>query len=133
MQREKIQGTEQEFVNELKSIPGVTSASYTFNNIVGHTYGDFGLNWEGKNPNEKCIFRSILAVGNDLLLKNNGYAYPERQGIPQKHSGADTVVNIILNEAAVKIMSLKRKPGWENSTSVFPPDAGNWRGEGFSF
>ncbi len=43
----KIQGTEQEFVNELKSIPGVESASYTFSNMVGHTFGDYAIELGG--------------------------------------------------------------------------------------
>ena len=52
----RIAGTEQTFANELKNIPGVVNASYTFANIIGHTFGDYGLDWTGKGPDEKVYF-----------------------------------------------------------------------------
>ncbi len=103
----KIQGTEQEFVNELKNIPGVTSASYTFNNIVGHTFGDYGLNWEGKNPNESVYFE-VFGGGYDFV-KTMGMHIVSGRGF-SKAFGADTA-NIILNEAAVRVMNLKNPVG----------------------
>ena len=103
----KIQGTEQEFVNELKSIPGVTSASYTFTNVVGHTFGDYGLSWEGKNPNESVYFE-VFGGGYDFT-KTMGMHILSGRGFLREF-GADTS-NIILNEAAVKIMNLKDPVG----------------------
>ena len=103
----KIQGTEQEFVNELKNIPGVTSASYTFTNVVGHTFGDYGLSWEGKNPNESVYFE-VFGGGYDFIKTMDMHILSGR-GFT-KTFGADTA-NIILNEAAVRAMNLKNPVG----------------------
>ncbi len=103
----KIQGTEQEFVNELQRIPGVLSASYTFNNIVGHTFGEYGLSWEGKNPNESVYFE-VFGGGYDLIKTMDMHILTGR-GFSKDFS-ADTS-NIILNEAAVKVMNMKDPVG----------------------
>jgi putative ABC transport system permease protein len=103
----KIQGTEQEFVNELKSIPGVKSASYTFTNIVGHTFGEYALSWEGKNPNESVYFE-VFGGGYDFIKTMDMHILTGR-GFSREF-GADTS-NIILNEAAVKVMNLKNPIG----------------------
>ncbi len=99
----KIGGTEQEFVNELKNIPGVTSASYTFTNVVGHTFGDYGLSWEGKDPNESVYFE-VFGGGYDFI-KTMGMHILSGRTFSKDFSG-DTS-NIILNEAAVKAMNMK--------------------------
>jgi putative ABC transport system permease protein len=103
----KIQGTEQEFVNELKNISGVTSASYTFTNIVGHTFGDYGLSWEGKNPNESVYFE-VFGGGYDFIKTMGMHMLSGRAF--SKDFSADTS-NIILNEAAVRAMNLKNPVG----------------------
>jgi putative ABC transport system permease protein len=103
----KILGTEQEFANELKNIPGVESASYTFTNIVGHTFGDWGLSWEGKNPNESVYFE-VFGGGYDFIKTMGMHILSGRAF--SKDFGADTS-NIILNEAAVKVMNLKDPVG----------------------
>ncbi len=103
----KIQGTEQEFVNELKSIPGVTSASYTFSNVVGHTFGDYGLSWEGKNPNESVYFE-VFGGGYDFIKTMGMHMLSGRTF--SKDYRADTA-NIVLNESAVKVMNLKDPVG----------------------
>jgi predicted permease len=103
----KIRGTEQEFVNELKNIPGVAEASYTFSNIVGHTYGDYGLSWQGKDPNESVFFE-VFGGGYDFI-KTMGMHILSGRGF-SKDFGADTS-GIILNEAAIKVMNLKDPVG----------------------
>jgi len=103
----KIQGTEQEFANELKNIPGVSEASYTFTNMVGHTFGDYGLSWSGKDPNENVFFE-VFGGGYDFV-KTMGMHITSGRGFSRNFS-ADTS-NIILNEAAVKVMNLKNPVG----------------------
>ena len=103
----KISGTEQTFVNELKAIPGVTDGSFTSANMVGHTYGDYGLEWEGKNPDEN-IFFEVFGGGYDFI-KTMGMSIIEGRAF-SKDFGTDTS-NIILNEAAVKVMNLKNPVG----------------------
>src|SRR5207342_2477123 len=48
----KVLTNEDAFVDEVKKIPGVVNASYTWHEMVGRNYGDYGLSWEGKDPNE---------------------------------------------------------------------------------
>ncbi len=103
----KIQGTEQEFVNELKNISGVTSASYTFTNVVGHTFGDYGLSWEGKNPNESVYFE-VFGGGYDFIKTMGMHILSGRTF--SKDFSSDTS-NIVLNEAAAKVMNMKDPVG----------------------
>jgi putative ABC transport system permease protein len=99
----KLTGHEQQFAAALKDIPGVTNASYTFTNMIGHTFGDYGLSWEGKDPNQGVYFE-VFGGGIDFvstmcmhLLAGRGFS---------REFGTDTAA-IILNEAAVKVMGLK--------------------------
>lgn len=102
-----IQGTEQTFANELKNIPGIVNASYTSANIVGHTFGDYGLEWTGKDPNDKTYFE-VFGGGYDFI-KTLGMNIISGRSF-SKDFGGDTS-NIILNEAAVKVMHLKNPIG----------------------
>ena len=103
----KINGTEATFANELKNIPGVVNASYTFTNIVGHTYGDYGLSWQGKDPNE-AVFFEVFGGGYDFIKTMGMHIISGRSF--SRDFGTDTS-NIILNEAAVKVMNLKNPVG----------------------
>jgi len=103
----KINGTEAEFVREMKNIPGVVNASYTFANMIGHTYGDYGLSWQGKAPDEKVFFE-VFGGGYDLV-NTMGMQIINGRGF-SKDFGTDTS-NIILNEAAVKAMHFKNAVG----------------------
>ena len=102
-----INGTEATFANELKNIPGVVNASYTFANIVGHTYGDYGLEWTGKDPNANVYFE--VFGGSDEFMKTMDMQLLSGRGF-SKDFGTDTSA-IILNEAAVKVMGLKNPVG----------------------
>jgi putative ABC transport system permease protein len=103
----KINGTEATFANELKNISGVINASYTFTNIIGHTYGDFGLDWTGKGPNENVYFE--VFGGGDEFMKTMDMRLLSGRGF-SKDFATDTSA-IILNEAAVKVMGLKNPVG----------------------
>jgi ABC-type antimicrobial peptide transport system permease subunit len=103
----KIQNNEEAFVSALKRIPGVVNASFTFHNMVGRNYGSYGLNWEGKNPNESVYFEGAGA----------GYNFIETMGM-KILAGRDFSKNygnefskIILNETAVGVMGLKNPVG----------------------
>ena len=103
----KIQKNEETFISALKRIPGVVNASFTFHNMVGRNYGSYGLNWEGKNPNESVYFEGAGA----------GYNFIETMGMKiiagrdfSKNYG-DEFSKIILNETAVGVMGLKNPVG----------------------
>ncbi|HTE09343.1 MAG TPA: ABC transporter permease [Chitinophagaceae bacterium] len=99
----KLSGYEQQFANELKNIPGVTAASYTFTNMVGHTFGDYGLSWQGKDP-ARDIYFEVFGGGHDFV-STMGMHILNGRGFSEDF-GTDTS-SIILNEAAVKVMNLK--------------------------
>ena len=103
----KLLGNEETFIAELKNIPGVINASYTFNNMVGRNYGTTGLDWEGKNSKESVYFEGF----------GGGYDFTETMGMQMaagrsfsKNYG-DENSKIILNESAVKMMHLKDPVG----------------------
>jgi putative ABC transport system permease protein len=102
-----ILGKEEAFAGELKKIPGVVNATYTFNNMVGRNYGTTGLDWEGKDPNASIYFEGF----------GGGYDFIETMGM-QMVAGRDFSRNygddpskIILNEAAVNTMHLNDPVG----------------------
>jgi len=99
--------TEDAFVAALKKIPGVVNASYTWHEMIGRNYGDYGLSWEGKDPNEADYVEGF----------GGGYDFIETMGMQMvagrsfsKNYG-DEYPKIILNEAAVKLTHLKDPVG----------------------
>ena len=103
----KILTSQENFLTELKKIPGVVNASATFHNLIGRNYGTNGISWEGKNPNDNIYFEGIGA----------SYGFIETLGMQMaagrsfsRDFGADSS-KIILNEAAVKVMGLKSPIG----------------------
>jgi len=98
-----IKGKEDAFIAELKNIPGINNASSTFHNMVGHNYGDYGIVWPGKDPNQGVFFEGFGV----------NYGFIETMGIKllqgrsfSRNFGADSA-KIIFNETAVKTMHLK--------------------------
>ena len=103
----KILGTEETFVAELKKIPGVINASFTFNNMVGRNYGSYGIDWEEKDPNASVYFEGF----------GGGYDFIETMGMQMaagrsfSRNFGDENSKIIFNEAAVNVMHLKNPVG----------------------
>jgi ABC-type antimicrobial peptide transport system permease subunit len=103
----RILANEDDFIESLKKIPGVVNASYTFHEMIGRNYGDYGLSWPGKDPNDAQYVEGFGA----------GYGFIETMGMQmaagRSHSKnfGDDVHNIILNEAAVNLMKLKNPVG----------------------
>jgi len=99
----KMLNNEESFMAELKKIPGVVNASFTFNNMVGRNFGTYGLDWEGKDPNASIYFEGfgvdydfIETMGMEIIAgRNFGRSF------------GDEVNKIILNETSVKLMGLK--------------------------
>jgi len=102
-----IQGKEDQFIAEMKKIPGVINASFTFNNMIGRNFGVWGISWEGKDPNEDIYFEGFGA----------GYDFIETMGMQMKEGRSfsrnyrDDYSKILLNEAAIKAMHLKNPVG----------------------
>jgi putative ABC transport system permease protein len=103
----RVQGNAEAFIKELKRIPGVVNASFTYNDMVGRNYGNNGLDWPGKPANTYVYFEGFGA----------GYDFIETLGMHMQSGrsfsrdyGADSN-KIILNEAAIAVMHLKDPVG----------------------
>jgi putative ABC transport system permease protein len=103
----KISSATDAFLAELKKIPGVVNASYTAHEMIGRNYGDYGLSWEGKNPNESDYLEGF----------GSGYDFIETMGMQMaagrsfSRAFSNDSSNIILNEAAIRLMRLKDPVG----------------------
>jgi putative ABC transport system permease protein len=103
----RLQGNEATFIKELKRIPGVVNASFTYNDMVGRSFGNDGVDWPGKPANTYVYFEGFGA----------GYDFIETLGMHMQSGrsfsrdyGADSN-KIILNEAAVTTMHLQNPVG----------------------
>ncbi len=103
----KVLNNEEAFMAQLKKIPGVINASYTFNNMVGRNFGNNGIDWEGKPQNEYVYFEGF-GIGYDFI-ETMGMQMAAGRGF-SKNFGDETN-KIILNEAAVNMMHLKDPVG----------------------
>jgi hypothetical protein len=103
----KVLSNEDAFIDELKKIPGVVDACYTFHDMIGRNYGDYGISWEGKDPNERDYMEGF----------GGGFGFVETMGMqivagrPFSKKYGDEGSKIILNESAVKLMQMKDPVG----------------------
>ena len=103
----KVLTNEDAFVDEVKKIPGVVNACYTWHEMIGRNYGDYGLSWDGKDPNERDYAEGF----------GGGYGFIETMGMqltsgrPFSKKYGDEGSKIILNESAVRLMHMKDPVG----------------------
>ena len=90
------------FVQQLKNIPGISSATGTNHPIISEGNFTTGFSWDGKDPNEEIRFANL----------NVYYDFVETLGLQIKEGrsfsrefGKETN-RLILNETAVKVMNL---------------------------
>ena len=102
-----IQGKEDEFIGEMKRIPGVVNASFTFNNMIGRNFGVWGISWEGKDPNADIYFEGFGA-GYDFIETMDMHM---KEGRSFSRNYGDDYSKILLNEAAIRAMHLKNPVG----------------------
>jgi hypothetical protein len=98
---------EDAFVAELKKIPGIVNASYTSHEMVGRNYGDYGLSWPGKDPNESDYVEGF-GVGYDFI-ETMGMQLAGGRSFSRSYGNEQS--KIILNESAIKLMRLKDPVG----------------------
>jgi predicted permease len=103
----RVLSNEDAFVDELKKIPGVVDACYTWHDMIGRNYGGYGISWDGKDPNERDYLEGF----------GGGFGFIETMGM-QMVAGrlfskkyGDEGSKIILNESAVKLMHMKDPVG----------------------
>ncbi len=99
----KLEGNVNTFLQEVKKIPGVVSASSLGHSMLGRNNNTSGLEWEGKNPEDNILFENISV--NHGLIETMGIEMAEGRSFSEEHS-TDTS-KIIFNEAAIRIMNMK--------------------------
>ncbi|MEB2775057.1 ABC transporter permease [Algoriphagus sp. D3-2-R+10] len=90
------------FISEVKKIPGVVGASNIGHNMAGHMSGTWGVEWTGKDPEDKTEFENV-GVNYDVLELLN--IQLEEGRTFSRDFGADSS-KIIFNEAAIDFMGL---------------------------
>ena len=95
------------FLSETRNIPGIISASCIGHSLTGHNNGTNGVEWEGKNPNDKTEFE-LVAVDYDML-ETIGISMKEGRTF-SKSFGSDST-KIIFNQAAIEFMGMKNPIG----------------------
>lgn len=97
------------FLTEIKRIPGVVNAGAIGHSLLGRNSNTSGLNWEGKNPEEKILFENVR-VGLDAI-ETMGFELAAGRSFSREF-GTDTSA-IIVNEAAVRVMNMEDPVGKE--------------------
>ena len=89
------------FLSLLEGIPGVVAASSGAHDMTGHNGGTYGVDWPGKNPDDRTEFERFTV----------GYGFIETLGIEMlegrtlSRDFGDTT-SIIFNEAAIEFMGM---------------------------
>jgi len=103
----KVESSLETFLAEAKTIPGVINASSVGHTLIGRQNNTSGLNWEGKDPNQKILFENVRV--NYDLIETMGISMAEGRSFDRKFS-ADTS-KIIFNETGIKILGFENPIG----------------------
>ena len=103
----KIKANQKTFLNEIRKIPGVSSASITSHGFLGRNNNTSGLEWEGKNPEDLILFENISVDYG--MLETLGVELADGRFFSEDIS-TDTS-KIIFNEAAIRVMQLENPIG----------------------
>ncbi|MBY0434719.1 MAG: ABC transporter permease, partial [Cyclobacteriaceae bacterium] len=103
----KVISQRETFLQEIKRMPGVVSASSMGHSLLGQNNNTSGLEWEGKNPEDEILFENIGT--NYGLIETLGIEMAEGRAFSEEF-GADTT-KIIFNEAGIRVMGLENPVG----------------------
>lgn len=107
------------FVTEVKRIPGVVNASDLSFDLTGEHGGTYSIRWEGKRPEDSVSFANL--VGDYDVMEILELQLKEGRFFSQE-TGSESA-NIIINEAAAKIIGFKEPIGkivriWEKEKQI---------------
>jgi len=106
-QTEKISDNSETFFNEMKRIPGVANAAGIGHSLLGQNSNTSGLDWKGKNPEERILFENFaVSYG---LMETIGFKLLDGRSF-SKEFGADSS-KMIINETAAKILGFENPVG----------------------
>ena len=95
------------FMEGLKDVPGVASATNMSGSILNEIYGQSGITWSGDESDESYIFQSPI-VGFDFI---ETLAIPLKEGRSFSKEHHDDYSKIIINETAAHFIGLKDPVG----------------------
>ncbi|MGE0590183.1 MAG: ABC transporter permease [Cyclobacteriaceae bacterium] len=95
------------FLQEVRRIPGVVNASSLGHNMIGRNNNTSGLNWEGKNPDDRILFENVGS--NYQLIETMGVEMAEGRSFSEEY-GSDST-KVIFNEAAIRVMGFENPIG----------------------
>lgn len=90
------------FLKEVRRIPGVVSAGSIGHRLIGRNSNTGGLQWEGKNPEDRILFENVGI--NYGTLETLGVEMAEGRTFSEAF-GTDST-KIIFNEAAIRVMNM---------------------------
>jgi putative ABC transport system permease protein len=96
------------FISEIQKLPGVLAASNGGHDMTGHNGGTYGIEWPGKNPEDRTEFENMPA--NYGLIEVLGISVKEGRSFSKNFADSSS---IIFNEAAIKYMGLTNPIGKE--------------------
>ncbi len=109
----------QTFLSELSTKPNLKNAAGSNHNMTGHNGGTYGIQWPGKDPNDRTEFENMQVTPN--FIKTMDIEFKEgRNFMPDSQSESD---KIIFNEAAIAFMGLENPLGkkvelWGNQVEI---------------
>lgn len=89
------------FLDAVRNIPGVAMASSIQHDMTGHNSGTSGVEWDGKNPDDRTEFENVSVDYG--MMETLGITMAEGRMFSRVYS--DTA-RIIFNEAAVTFMGM---------------------------
>ncbi|SEW36063.1 ABC-type antimicrobial peptide transport system, permease component [Chitinophaga sp. YR573] len=109
----------QNFLREVKNVPGVINASSMDHESIIGDYGTFGLNWEGKDPKNNISFGNIGI--NYGMIETLGMQMAAGRSFSSALSSDSA--EIIFNQAAIDRMGLKNPIGkkiriWDKDRTI---------------
>jgi putative ABC transport system permease protein len=90
-------------IEEMKRIPGVEHVSSTNHDMTGHNGGTYGVEWEGKNPDDRTEFERVMV--NYDLLETLGFQIAQGRSFSREF-GTDSS-GIIFNQKGIDFMGMK--------------------------
>jgi putative ABC transport system permease protein len=98
----KVAQTKDAFINEVLQLPGIVNASFSGHDMKGHNGGTYGVEWEGKNPEDRTEFENIPAYYR--LIET--LEMEMKEGRTFSKDFPDSSNSIIFNETAVAHMGI---------------------------
>ena len=98
----RVSDNRETFLAEVRKIPGVVSAASLGHDMLGRNNNTSGLNWEGKNPDDRILFENISVDYG--AMETFGLQMAEGRMFSEEF-GADST-KIIFNEAGIRAMGL---------------------------